>query len=174
MKRNGAHESYPLSTVLLSTLLALSIYAIGVYLFFQLGAPWAVLFALYCAWIELRILRHSCRHCWYYDKVCGLGRGRICSLLFKKGDPGRFTASVVNWSDLVPDFLVTLLPLIAGIIVSIREFRWLIPVLMAALLLLSFVGNAIVRGTFVCKYCKQKQLGCPAERLFSGEGKESQ
>jgi len=42
-------------------------------------------------------------------------------------------------------------------------------VLFALLLLivLSTTGNAFIRGTFTCKYCKQRDLGCPAEQLFN-------
>lgn len=48
------------------------------------------------------------------------------------------------------------------------------PIWMAALLLallflmvLSTTGNAFIRGTFACQYCKQRDLGCPAEQLFN-------
>ena len=34
------------------------------------------------------------------------------------------------------------------------------------LLLLGFFGNAIVRGKLACNYCKQKEIGFPAEQLF--------
>jgi hypothetical protein len=30
-------------------------------------------------------------------------------------------------------------------------------------------GNAVVRGTFACNYCKQKEIGCTAEKLFRKE-----
>ena len=38
-----------------------------------------------------------------------------------------------------------------------------------ALVALSFGGNAVVRGSFTCKYCKQQELGCPAQALFAGK-----
>jgi len=39
-----------------------------------------------------------------------------------------------------------------------------------ALVMLSFVGNAVIRGSFACKYCRQREIGCPASRLFAGKG----
>jgi hypothetical protein len=41
---------------------------------------------------------------------------------------------------------------------------------LAVLIALSFVGNAVLRGSFACKYCKQREIGCPAEKLFGGAG----
>jgi hypothetical protein len=42
-------------------------------------------------------------------------------------------------------------------------------VLLSNIVGLSTSGNAIIRGSFVCKTCKQKELGCPAARLFGME-----
>jgi hypothetical protein len=64
--------------------------------------------------------------------------------------------------------LVLFLPLIAGIALMIRNFAWGMAVLLLALLLLSFGGNYLVRSQIACKYCKQRELGCPAEQLFGG------
>jgi hypothetical protein len=35
------------------------------------------------------------------------------------------------------------------------------------LFFLGFAGNAMVRGCLVWKHCKQKDIGCPAEKLFN-------
>ncbi|MFB0554035.1 MAG: hypothetical protein ACETWQ_12080 [Phycisphaerae bacterium] len=107
-------------------------------------------------------------NCYYYGKTCGLGRGKLCALLFKKGNPEKFAEKEISWKDLIPDFLVLIFPLIGGIIILVRDFTWLILALMVVLALLSLGGNALIRGSLACKYCKQKELtGCPAEQLFS-------
>ena len=71
-----------------------------------------------------------------------------------------------SWRDLVPDFMVTLIPLGVGITMLIRSFSWLVLLLIVAFVLLGSVGTGLVRGQLACKYCKQRELGCPAERLF--------
>jgi hypothetical protein len=38
--------------------------------------------------------------------------------------------------------------------------------------MLSMGGNAMLRGSLACKYCKQKELGCKAEQLFN-KGKKT-
>jgi hypothetical protein len=40
-------------------------------------------------------------------------------------------------------------------------------ILILALLLLGFMGNALVRGQLACRYCKQREIGCPATQLFT-------
>jgi hypothetical protein len=37
------------------------------------------------------------------------------------------------------------------------------------LIVLTTVGNGFIRGKLTCRYCKQRELGCPAEKLFSKE-----
>jgi hypothetical protein len=67
---------------------------------------------------------------------------------------------------MVPDFLVFIIPVLAGILLLVREFSFTILVLIIALFLLGFMGNALVRGQLACRYCRQKEIGCPAVELF--------
>jgi hypothetical protein len=131
------------------------------------GIWWAVLYLLYCGFIETRLLRRSCVNCYYYGRLCAFGKGKLSALLFKKGDPEKFAQDQIRWLDLVPDFLVSIIPLIAGIVLLATSFNWVILVLLVVLLALSSGGNAFIRGSYACKYCKQKELGCPAEKLFN-------
>jgi hypothetical protein len=167
MKENRAYDSFSAAIVVPAILVSVSIYVIGAYILKGIGVWLSILYVLYCAWIEFRILKYSCADCYYYGKFCGLGRGKLCSLLFKKGDPQRFINKEVSWYDLLPDFMVSLFPLIGGIILLIKDFNWLLLLLLVIMLALSFGGNAIIRGSFACKYCKQREIGCPAERLFN-------
>jgi hypothetical protein len=167
MQNDKAYENFPIWIPLLAWVLSLSIYALGTYIFWFLYIPLTAGYIIYCLWIEYRILRFSCVNCYYYGKTCGLGRGKLCAMLFKKGNPESFLEKEIAWKDLIPDFLVMILPLIGGIIILIRDFTWLILVLMVVLVVLSMGGNALIRGSLACKYCKQKEIGCPAEQLFN-------
>lgn len=159
------YESYPIWIPALSTLQTLLIYGIGLFIFSRYGQIMTALYLLYIVWVELRVMEKSCRNCVYYGRLCGLGRGRLCSMLFKKGKQG-FTEKKITWKDLIPDFLVSLLPLLAGIPLLLQEFNWTLAGLMVILLFLATAGNGIIRG-IVCKHCKQRKLGCPAEQMFS-------
>lgn len=103
MKELTAYERFPMPTVLLSNGLAITIYAIGVFILAQCGIWWAVLYLLYCGGFEMRLLRYHCVNCYYYGKVCAFGKGKLSALLFKKGDPQKFTENQIHWYDLVED-----------------------------------------------------------------------
>jgi hypothetical protein len=116
------------------------------------------------------LLKGACVSCYYYGSVCGLGRGRLCSLLFRKGDPSKFTEREFTWLKMLPDLLVAIFPLVGAVVQLIRQPTWVMGALLAALVLLYGGGNAVVRGAMACKYCKQREIGCPAQEMFSGRG----
>lgn len=167
MSEPTVYERFPGWIVLVSNLVAVGIYAIGVTIMARLGVWSAAAYLVFCAWVEYRLLRHSCVNCTYYGGTCAFGKGRLCALLFAQGDPQRFAQKEISWSDLVPDFAVALLPAAAAVVLLIADFRWTLLVLLAVLLGLSFGGNAFVRGTLACPHCRQRELGCPAQKLFN-------
>jgi len=167
MEECTPYERFPWPIVLLANAVTLSIYAVGFYLLWGLGLWWAVLYVLYCGWMEWRLLTRSCVNCYYYGKVCGFGKGKLCSLLLKQGDPQKFGAGTFSWRDLIPDFGVLVLPAMGAVVSLIRTFSWVTLVLLAILVVLCLGGNAVIRGSFTCRHCKQRELGCPAEQLFS-------
>jgi len=167
------YDKFPARIVLLSNLLSVSIYAIGAYLMAGLGLWSLAAYILYCGWMEVRLLRHSCVNCSYYGKTCAFGKGRLCALLFRPGDPKRFADWQISWSDLIPDFAVSLIPAAAAVVQLITNFRWVTLVLLVVLLVLTVQGNAVVRGHFACPHCRQRRIGCPAEKLFSKSSQKS-
>ena len=160
------YENYPFGAVLLSNLVAVSIYGIGAFIIYQLGVVWLILYLLYIAFLEAKLLLH-CKGCYYYGKACAFGRGKLSCLFFKKGDPQKFSQRKLTWKNLIPDFLVSIIPAVIGIIILVRDFSWLVLSLLAILFLLTSAGNGFIRGSIACKHCKQLDLGCPATRLFN-------
>ena len=159
-------DSYPMRLVAVSNLQSLSIYIIGALVLWLLVPLISICYVLYCVILEARLLRRSCVDCYYYGRTCCFGKGRMCSILFKKGEPERFAEKQIAWYDVLPDFMVTIVPIVGGIILLTDEFSWIVTISILALLGLGFVGSAVVRGSFACRYCMQKDLGCPAQRLF--------
>ena len=161
------YENFPWRMVATANAVGLGIYAFGLFLMLRAGAVWGALYAVYCAWMEWRLLSRSCRTCYYYGKRCGFGRGVVCSWFFSKSMERTLREKPISWLDIVPDFLVPLIPLAAGVVMLIRSFSW--PVLFSVLLLLVLgsIGTGMVRARIACRYCKQRALGCPAEQLFS-------
>ena len=160
------YENYPLWIVIVTAVFSFSSYIAGSLILSSLGTFWLILYLLYILFMELRLLKSGCVNCYYFGKTCAFGKGRLSCLLFRKGDTKKFAHRKMTWKDIIPDFLVTLVPVIAGIVILIKNFSWLMLGLVAWLILATFVGNAIIRGHLACKYCKQRKLGCPAEQLF--------
>jgi hypothetical protein len=168
MQENRAFENYPAWMVEVSVLVTISIYALGAMVLSGLGPFAAGAYLIYCAYFEVRVMKHSCVNCCYYGKVCGLGRGKISAYLFPQGDPGMFGCMNFTWTALIPDMLIMLLPLVGGIILLVRSFSWMVAGGMVLLVALSLGGNAFVRTQIACKYCRQREIGCPAEKFFGG------
>jgi hypothetical protein len=159
-------EDYPLTIVFVSNLLPLVIYGIGAFLLFRFGIIWVIGYVFFILLLEFRLLGGHCVDCYYYGKTCAFGKGYLSSLFFRKGNPEEFCRMKITWKDVVPDFLVFLIPVLAGILLLIQEFALTVLILIIALFFLGFLGNALVRGHLACRYCKQRETGCPAAQLF--------
>jgi len=167
MQEPGCIENYPLAIVIGSNLLSLLIYVIGAFILLQFSIIWVICYVIFILLLEFRLLSGHCVDCYYYGRTCAFGKGRLSSLFFGKGNPEKFTRMILTWKDIVPDFLVFIIPVLAGILLMIQEFTWTVLILVIALFLLGFLGNALVRGQLACRYCKQRDIGCPAEQLFN-------
>jgi hypothetical protein len=152
--------------VLGSNLLSISMYLIGAAILYQIGLIWLVLYVLFILLLELRLVKGHCVDCWYYGRTCAFGKGRMSCMFFPKGTPEQFKKQTITWKDIVPDFLVFIIPLLVGIALLIHDFSWILLVLIIILFFLGFMGNAVVRSQLACRYCRQREIGCPAQRLF--------
>ncbi|MGD0080848.1 MAG: hypothetical protein ABSB80_09415 [Methanoregula sp.] len=167
MQEPGCKENYPIAIVIGSNLLSLLIYVIGAIILFQFSIIWVICYVIFILLLEFRLLSGHCVDCYYYGKTCAFGKGRLSSLFFRRGDPEKFSRMKLTWKDILPDFLAFMVPVLAGILLLILEFTWTVLILTIALFLLGFLGNALVRGHLACRYCKQREIGCPAEQLFN-------
>jgi hypothetical protein len=170
MQDPASLEAYPVSTVLVSNLVPVLIYAIGIYLLLQSGLLWVAAYLVFVLILEYRLLSRHCVDCYYYGKCCAFGKGSLSARFFRRGRPERFSGMTISWKDIVPDFLVFIIPVIAGILILVQGFSWTVLALVIALLLLGFLGNALVRGKLACRYCRQREIGCPAQALFDKKG----
>jgi hypothetical protein len=167
MKRPEPLDSYHLWIILISNLLSLFVWCIGAFIICQFGLVWLVIYILYILFLEIRLLKTHCVDCYYYGRYCAFGKGKLSSLLFRKGNPKRFSCMQLTFKNLIPDLLVFLVPCVLGMVLLIKKFSILILILTLVLFLLNSLGNGFVRGKLACRHCRQKKLGCPAEKLFN-------
>lgn len=165
------YKNYPCWIILISNLVSILIYLIGAFIISRIGPVWLGLYLVYIVWLEIRVMRKSCVNCYYYGRYCAFGKGKISSWIFRKGNPHKFLKREITWKDIIPDFLVSIIPLIAGIILLILKFNWLLLILMVLLVILTSAGNGFVRGSLACRFCRQREIGCPAEQLFNKKKK---
>jgi len=167
MEKAETYDSFPIRIVILSNLNSILIYGSGFIIIFQSGWIAAVSYLVFVLALEYRLLSKHCINCYYWGKICGFGKGRISALLFDRGDPAKFCEKKMSWKDLIPDLLVTLIPVVTGIILLILKFNLAILIGMLILIASTTFGNELIRGSLTCKFCKQREPGCPAEKLFS-------
>jgi hypothetical protein len=166
MQETLVYEDYPLWMVLASNLLSISVYFTGAIIMYQLGLIWLGLYVLFILILEFRLVRGHCVDCYYYGKTCAFAKGRLSCIFFPRGTPERFIKRTITWKDIAPDFLVFIIPLLIGIALLIYDFSWILLILIIILFILGFIGNAVVRSQLACRYCRQREIGCPAQRLF--------
>jgi len=166
MEKAKHYESYPAWMVIVSNAISLAIYLAGAFIIYQAAGILVILYLAFIGFLEVRLLRGHCTDCYYYGKRCAFGKGRLSSLFFRKGSPAKFCKKDIGWKDIAPDFMVSVIPMVIGGGILLFSFSWLILGLVILLFVLSFPGNAFVRGRLACKHCKQRALGCPAEKLF--------
>jgi hypothetical protein len=162
----STYENYPRWIVLLSNINTLAIYIIGAAIIFHIGLAWCIIYIIYILFLELKLLQKSCRNCYYYGKYCAFGKWKLSALLYPKGNPQKFLKKKITRKNLIPDALVSLIPIIIGIILLTYHFdRW-ITIGIVIIIALTTQGNNCIRGKLACTHCKQRELGCPASQLF--------
>jgi len=167
MNEEKKFENFPLSIVFITNFFNLILYVSGFFIIIRIGLTFSILYLLFILISEYRIIRFHCIDCFYWGKRCGFGKGRISSLFFKKGEESKFCGKQMTWKDIIPDLLVPLVPLVVGVVLLFMEFDFVLVLLIMSLVILSTFGNAFIRGALTCKFCKQKEFGCPADQLFN-------
>jgi len=167
MEITKTHDNYPIWIVILSNLVSILIYISGFMITLRLRWIAAVLYLVFILALEYRLISKHCVNCYYWGKTCGFGKGRLSSLFFKRNDPSKFYENKMSWKDMIPDLLVSLVPLIIGIVLMIIKFDFILLFAAIILIVLTTSGNGFIRGNLTCSYCKQRELGCPAEKLFN-------
>jgi hypothetical protein len=167
METTKRYENFPAGIVLLSNLVTLTIYGLGLLVIFRVGIIFALFYLLYILILEYRLIRYHCTSCYYWGKTCGFGKGQLSSLFFKKGEVSWFCSKKMTWKDMIPDLLVSLIPLVTGIVLLILKFDLVLLAALLLLLILTTMVTGFIRGKMTCMFCRQRDLGCPADSLFN-------
>jgi len=159
------YGDYPSRIVVANILEILAALAVGVIIIAQFGL-WAVLgYAMIGVLGVVLSLAFGCTRCYYYDRVCGTGLGKIAALIFKKRDEEEFGKSLSQMASWTLAGIILLLPIAAGLI-SLREGFTLTRLLWLAAFLGLMILPLITHSRFICSRCRQaEEKRCTLGRL---------
>ena len=159
------YDSFPRTTVLYNLLTLGGAMAVGVIVLVQLGVWFAVGYLVLLALTGYGMLALICARCYYYDRRCATGVGKVVALFFKKGQEEEFGQTASQKAVTLLLALVLLLPLVGSIVSLVVGYSMLRLVLLVALLALLVAGLA-PHPRLVCSHCRLAEKGCcPIGRL---------
>ncbi len=152
-------EEHPTSKIFFGNLMMIIWIALGtsaVWFLYPLFAVFFFAFAVIMVYVVLRKL--VCTNCYYYDKWCSIGWGKLAAKMFAKGNIEKFNTSVgIRLAPLVYGIL-TILPLLAIVVSLLLVFDYTKISVLILLLLVSVYSGGIGRK-YACSKCKMK-LSC--------------
>lgn len=153
LNENGL-EINPLSRVIIGNvmmLLWLVVGSVAVWFFSPVVAFLYLIIAFILVYIVLR--RIVCTNCYYYDKWCSLGWGKLTAAMFKKGKIEEFNESIgIKLAPLIYG-LLTIIPFILVIISLVLVVDFYKIGILILLLVLSFYSAGLGRKA-ACESCK--------------------
>jgi hypothetical protein len=149
-------EQYPMSRVIIGNILMflwLVVGTIAIWFYSPIIATVYLIVAVITVYIILRKL--VCTNCYYYDKWCSLGWGKLAAALFKRGNIEEFNDSIGLRLAPIVYGLLTIFPLIIVIVALILEFDYYKIGVLAILLFFAVYSGSISRKS-ACADCKMK------------------
>jgi hypothetical protein len=158
-------ENYRKSTILFGNLMMLIWIILGTLAvwFFNPLLAWPFLaFALIMIYVVLRKL--VCTNCYYYDKWCAHGWGKLSATMFKKGKIENFNDSMGIKIAPLTYGLLTIIPLIVIIVSIVLAFDYTKIGVLVLLLAVSVYSGGVGRKT-ACSECKMRSFckGCAVQ-----------
>ena len=157
-------EEYPKSSIIISNFLMFLWIALGTiscWFLYPLAAWIYLAFAIIMVFVILR--RLVCTNCYYYDKWCCMGWGKLSALFFKKGKiedfPNTFGLKLAPFTY----GLLSLIPFILISISLIQKFTLFKIAILLLLFLISFYSSSIGRKKS-CAKCKMRLI-CPGSAV---------
>ena len=157
-------EEYPKTSAVIGNLfmiLWIALGAVACWLIYPLIAWIYLAFAVIIVFVVLRKL--VCTNCYYYNKWCNIGWGKLCALFFKKGDIEKFSISPsIKIAPLVYGSF-TLIPLILLGISMFKGFSLFKLSILILLILIGYYSGTISRKK-TCAKCKMRLI-CPGSAV---------
>ena len=158
-------EEYPKSSAVVGNSLMVLWIALGTAAcwFVHSWIAWMYL-ALALLMIGLVLRKLLCTNCYYYDKWCHIGWGKLAALFFKKSSMEKFNTSIGQKLAPATYGLLSLIPIVLVAYSLFKEFEVLKVIVLALILGISIYSGMISRKK-TCAQCKMRLMckGCAAK-----------
>ena len=137
-------ESFPVLWIISENLLHLSMWVLGGYLIWPVwisfGLPLlTIIWAVVVVVIQVLLKKHNCSGCYYYNKLCHLGWGKISAVMFKQDSGNIKTGMKLSLFYIISPPVIFLTSLIFVIIKNPARVYWFVLVLFVVLNATSFL-----------------------------------
>jgi len=153
-------ESFSLAWVAGENLLILTTWSLAGYLLWPVWTIFnfpilTILWVTIVVAVQVLLKKHNCSGCYYYDKVCHLGWGKISSALFKKnsGDPA--TGEKLSLFYILSPPLILVISVAFAVTKNPATSYWLVLAIYTGLNIASFPLRK--KG---CSICAMREI-CP-------------
>lgn len=157
-------EEYPKHRIILANIVMVLWLIVGSLASAALWKPAGGIFLAYAVVMVYFVMRKLvCTNCYYYDRWCNIGWGKLAARLYKQGDISQFAGC--TGIKIAPFFYasLSLVPLILGVIALFFHFSWLLVLLLALLLAIGFYSGTVSRKK-ACTHCKMRLI-CPGSAV---------
>jgi hypothetical protein len=136
-------ESFPLSRVFGENLHYLAMWVLTGYLLWPIWTPFGlplltIMWAILVVIIQILLKKHNCSGCYYYDKLCHLGWGKISAAMFKQDSGNPKMGVKLSLFYILPPPLIFLTSLIFAINKNPSWIYWFVLALFVILNAASF------------------------------------
>ncbi len=156
-------ESYPFVTIFFNNFILLLQILLGILACNFFSSIAAVFYGIFFLLGFFLLKKLVCSHCYYYDRWCSFGWGKLSALLSKKDME---KSSKYLWGIKIAPFFYGILeplPILLIIILLIKKFEIDKIILLIAFLSISFYSGSIRRKRN-CSLCKMKNI-CPGSTV---------
>ncbi|MBU1535442.1 hypothetical protein KKF84_08975 [Myxococcota bacterium] len=153
-------EEYPRATVFIENLLFVLWLGVGAFLCWTFLPLIAWIYLGFGVTMMLFVMRIAvCKNCYYHNKRCHTGWGKLSALYCRHGEITNFCRGVAG--ALIPAFYgsIALVPMVLGVIAMVKQFS---VVKLSAFIVFLFIitMSSVILRKKSCDTCKMKLI-CP-------------
>lgn len=160
----GGTESFPMSRIIGENLFYITTWALAGYLLWPLWTPFGlplltIIWAFLVLVFQILLKKHYCSGCYYYDKLCHLGWGKISSAMFKNDSGNPKTGTKLSLFYIIPPPVILMTSLIYAIASKPNRIYWFV---LGLFLIINTASFPVRKNS--CSLCAMRDA-CPGSAV---------